>query len=80
MLNIFLVERFFFSPILHPSFILSSIASCFITFMHLYGFLCIPLIIFDHFYVFQVKLSSFLYPLSIMTKRGRNCGEYVVSF
>ena len=39
-------------------------------------FLC-PL---DHLYVFWVKLSSFLYPLSIMTKRGRNYGEYVFFF
>ena len=39
-------------------------------------FLC-PL---DHYYVSWVKLSSFLYPLSIMTKRGRNCGDIVVSF
>ena len=74
-LNIFLVERFVFH-MLHPSFILSSIAYCFIIFMHLYGFLCTPLIIFDHFYVSWVKLSNFLYPLSIMTKKGRNCGEY----
>ena len=62
-----------FSHALHPSFILSSITSCFITFMHLYGFL-------DHLYVSRVKLSSFLYPLSIMTKRGRIYGEIVVSF
>ena len=41
--------------------------------MHLYGFL-------DHLYVSRVKLSSFLYHLSIMTKGGRNCGEYMVSF
>ena len=75
VLNIFLVERFVFH-MLHPSFILSSIASCFIIFMHLYGFLCTPLIIFDHFYVSWEKLSNFLYPLSIMTKKGRNCGEY----
>ena len=33
---------------------------------------------FDHLYVSRVKLFSFLYPLSIMTKRGRNCD--VVSF
>ena len=39
-------------------------------------FLC-PL---DHCYVSRVKLSSFLYPLSIMTKRGRNCGDFVVFF
>ena len=61
--------------ILHLFIILSSIASCFITFMHLYGILCTPLIIFDHLYVSRVKLSSFLYPLSIMTKMGRNCGD-----
>ena len=33
-----------------PSFI-TSIASCFITFMHLYGFFMPSLIILDHFYV-----------------------------
>ena len=33
---------------------------------------------FDYLYVSRVKLFSFLYPLSIMTKRGRNCD--VVSF
>ena len=42
--------------------------------------LCTPLIIFDHLYISRVKLSSFLYPLSNMTKRGRNCGEIVASF
>ena len=31
----------------------------------------------DHFYVFWVKLYSFLYPLSIMTKRGRKCGFFL---
>ena len=34
----------------------------------------------DHLYVSRVKLYSFLYPLSIMTKRGINCKENVVSF
>ena len=34
----------------------------------------------DHLYVSWVKLYNFLYPLSIMTKRGRNCGDFVVSF
>ena len=29
-----------------------------------------PLIIFDHLYVSQVKFYSFLYPFSIMTKKG----------
>ena len=42
--------------------------------MHLYGFLVPPLIILDYLYVSRVKLSSFLYPLSIMTKKG---GEIV---
>ena len=39
--NIFLVE-ILVSHVLHPSIILSSIAHCFITFMHLYGFLVPP--------------------------------------
>ena len=34
----------------------------------------------DHLYISRVKLSSFLYTLSIMTKRGRNRGESVVFF
>ena len=34
----------------------------------------------NHLYVSWVKFYSFLYPLSIMTKRGRICGEYVVFF
>ena len=54
-----------------------------ILFHYIHAFIWIffaPLIIFDHLYVSRVKLSSFLYPLSIMTRRGRNCGEYVVSF
>ena len=38
------------------------------------------LFLLDHLYTSRVKLSSFLYPLSIMTKKGRNCGENVVSF
>ena len=37
--------------------------------------LCAPLIIFDHLYLSRVKRPSFLYSLSIMTKRGRNCGN-----
>ena len=54
-----------------------------ILFHYIHAFLwilCAPLIIFDHFYISRVKRSSFLYPLSIMTKRGRNCGKYVVFF
>ena len=34
----------------------------------------------DHLYISWVQLSSFLYPLLIMTKRGRNCGDCVVFF
>ena len=67
-----------FSNVLHLSIILSSIASC-----NVHAFIWIslyPLIILDHLYVSRVKLFSFLYLLSIMTKRGRNCGEYEVSF
>ena len=40
-------------------------------------FPCAPLIILDHLYVFRAKLSSFLYPLSIMTKRGRICDFFL---
>ena len=36
-----------------------------------------PLIIVDHLYVFRVKLYSFLYPLSILTNRGRKCGFFL---
>ena len=49
-----------------------------ILFHYIHAFLwilCAPLIIFDHLYISRVKRSSFLYPLSIMTKRGRNCGN-----
>ena len=38
---------------------------------------CAPLIILDHLYVFRVKLYSFLYPLSILTNRGRKCGFFL---
>ena len=31
----------------------------------------------DHLYVSWVKFYSFLYPLSIMTKRGRKCGFFL---
>ena len=36
-----------------------------------------PLIILDHLYVSRVKLYSFFYPLSIMTKRERKCGFFL---
>ena len=50
-----------------------------ILFHYIHAFIwisCAPLIILDHLYVSRVKLSSFLYPLSIMTKRGRICGVW----
>ena len=78
--DIFLVERYVFHMLCilllscHPKHLVS-LHSCIYM-----DFLC-PL---DHpwsfFYVSRVKLSSFLYPLSIMTKRGRIYGEIVVSF
>ena len=40
-----------FSHVLHLFFILSSRASCFITFMHFYGFFVPPLIILDHLFL-----------------------------
>ena len=67
----------FFSHVLHLSIILSSIAFCF---HYIHAFLWTPfapLIIFDHFYVSRVKFYSFLYPFSIMTKRGRKCGFFL---
>ena len=47
---------------------------------HIHAFIwihCAPLIIFDHLYISRVKFYSFLYPLSIMTKRGRKCGFFL---
>ena len=32
---------------------------------------------FDHLYVSRVKFYNFLYPLSIMTKKGRKCGFFL---
>ena len=74
--------------LLHPlfftyfaSFFYLVIYSIFVHHIHAFiSILCTPLIIFDHLYISRVKLSSFLYHLSIMTKRGRNCREYVQSF
>ena len=62
-----------FSHVLHLSINLSSIASYFITFMHLYGFL----VSLDHLYISRVKLCSFFYSLSNMTKRERKCGFFL---
>ena len=54
-----------------------------ILFHYIHAFIwisCAPMIILVHLNVSRVKLSTFLYPLSIITKRGRNCGDFVVSF
>ena len=54
-----------------------------ILFHYIHAFIrisCAPMIILDHLNVFRVKLATFLYPLSIITKRGRNCVDFVVSF
>ena len=51
-----------------------------ILFHYIHSFLWIPfapLITFDHFYVSWVKFFSFLYPLSIMTKREGKCGFFL---
>ena len=43
-----------------------------ILFHYIHAFIWNSLYPLDHLYVSRVKLSSFLYPLSIMTKWGRN--------
>ena len=51
-----------------------------ILFHYIHAFIwipCAPLIILDHLYISQVNIFSFLYPLSIMTKRGRKCGFFL---
>ena len=51
-----------------------------ILFHYIHAFIwihCALLIILDHLYVSRVKLYSFLYPLSIMTKRRRKCGFFL---
>ena len=53
-----------------------------ILFHYIHAFIwipCAPLIILAHRYVSQVKLYSFLYLLSIMTKMGRNC-DFLLRF
>ena len=52
-----------------------------ILFHYIHAFIqipCAPLVIFGHLYVSWVKFYSFLYPSSIMTKRGRKCGFYFI--
>ena len=80
VLNIFFLLRDLFFTCF-ASFYYLVIHSILFHYIHAFIWIsCAPLIILDHLYVFRVKLSIFLYPLSIMTKRGRNCREYVVSF
>ena len=58
----------FFYPVIHS-----------ILFHCIHAFIwipCAPLIIFDHLYISRVKFYGFLYPLSIMTKKGRNTCLY----
>ena len=78
-LTFFLLKDFFFTCF--ASFYYLVIHSILFHYIHVFIWIsCTPLIILNHLYVFRAKLSSFLYPLSIMTTRERNCGEYVVSF
>ena len=78
-LTFFLLKDLFFTCF--ASFYYLVIYSILFHYIHAFIWIsCAPLIFLDHLYVFRVKLSSFLSPLSIMTKRRRNCGEYVVSF
>ena len=79
MHNIFLLRNLFFTCF--ASFYYLVIHSILFHYIHAFLWIhCAPLIIFDHLYISRVKRSSFLYPLSIMTKRGRNYGDFVVSF
>ena len=51
-----------------------------ILFHYIHAFIwihCAPFIIFDCLYVSRVKLYSILYPLSIMTKKGRKFGFFL---
>ena len=60
------------------SFFYLVIHSIFVHYIHAFIWIpCAPLIIVDHLYVSRVKPSSFVYPLSVMTKRGRNCGFFL---
>ena len=60
------------------SFYYLVIRSILFHYIHAYiWILCAPLIIFYHHYVSRVKFYSFLYPLSIMTKRGRKCDFFL---
>ena len=80
MLNIFFLLRDLFF-ICFASFYYLVIHSILFHYIHAFIWIsCAPLIILDHLYVSPVKFSSFLYPLSIMIERGRNCGDFVVFF
>ena len=78
-MTFFLLKDLFFTCF--ASFYYFVIHSILFHYIHAFlWILCASLIIFDYLYVSQVKLYNFLYPLSIMTKRGRNCGDFVVFF
>ena len=79
MCTFFLLRDLFFTYF--ASFYYPVIHSILFHYIHVFIWIsCIPLIIFNHLYVSRVKPSNFLYSLSIITKRRRICGEYVVSF
>ena len=75
----------FVEILLHALFFTCFASFCYlvihrILFHYIHAFIwipCAPLIILDHLYVSRVKLFSFLYPLSIMTKKGRICGLFL---
>ena len=69
-----------FSHVLHPSIILSSIVSCFITFMHFYEFFVPP---WSSLIIFMFLWWNFITSCTLCQswqKRGRNCGDFVVFF
>ena len=66
----------FFSYVLHLSFILSSIASCFITFMHFYGFLVPSL---SSLIIFMFFRWSFIASCTLCQSWQKG-GENMVSF
>ena len=78
-LTFFLLRDLFFTCF--ASFFYLVIHSILFHYIHAFIWIsCAPMIILDHLNVSRVKLATFLYPLSIITKRGRNCVDFVVSF
>ena len=60
----------------HASFFYLVIHNILFHYIHAFIWIpCAPLIILDHLFISRVKFSSFLYHLSIMKKRRRNCGN-----